>query len=379
MSGAQQTQTKLDEPLWGTERFGPTLADTAGGANREMLPTFTPVAPGTGSAVDHAAARIVTAQRVAIKRDLGRIVREIEQAAAIAANSFYYLWPTKNRDGTRGEVCGPSIDCAMALVNIWGNCSIEAFPAQETPSHWVFMARFVDYEKGVTVTRSFQQRRSQTPGGRIDAARAEDMAFQIGQSKAMRNAVVAGLKMYADLAVQAARASAFSWVSDNIDKARKIVLAEIRQQNLPLDRIERAVGRKAEAWLATDLVGVRAKVQSIADGFDDVNTSFPTAEDDDGVANDDDRQKPSSPLVAPITKAQTARKPRQQQATTETPTGDRPPPPPDEPPPGKTDTTPPVDQASEVGAVEPPPSDDNPPPDGDLPPGDDDDGELKFN
>lgn len=374
MSGAQQTQTKMDEPLWGNERFGPSFADSsAGGVNREMLPSFVPVAPGTGSAVDHAAARIVTAQRVAIKRDLGRIVREIQGAAEIAANGFYYLWPTKNKDGTRGEVCGPSIDCAMALVNIWGNCSIEAFPAQETATHWVFMARFVDYEKGVTVTRSFQQRRSQTPGGRIDAARAEDMAFQIGQSKAMRNAVVAGLKMYADQAVQAARASAFAWVSNNIDKARKIVLAEIRQQNLPLDRIERAVGRKADVWLAADLVGVRAKVQSIADGFDDVDTSFPTAEDDDGVANDDDRQKPSSPPVAPITKAQTTRKPRQAQTTTQAPADDKPPPPPDEPPPGKTTPAP---SDAHVGSEAP---DDPPPPaDDDGSDGAEDDGELKF-
>lgn len=281
----------------------------------ENLPAVVPLRTG-GTAVDRAMADIVTAQRVSVKRDIPRILKEVDQIAEAFGPKFYYSWPTKNQDGTVGEVCGASIDCAMALVNIWGNCRVGAVVIDENPTHWVFAAQFVDFEKGVTVMRAYRQRRSQSAGKKMMADRAEDMAFQIGQSKAIRNVIVAGLKIYCDRAVQAARNSAFKWVQDNPERALQVVLDLASGLRIPVARMERLTGRKAAAWLAPDLISVRAKLISIQDGFDDVDTAFPAADADD--ATDAKGQPETGPAKAPAeskpaeTKAAEPEKPKRQ-------------------------------------------------------------------
>ena len=299
--------------------------DMTGGPSfqTEQMPALIPVSAATGGAVDRAAADIVTAQRVAVKRDLPRILKEIDATAEVAAHNFYYQWPTKNKDGTTGIVEGPSIDCAMALINIWGNCRIEAFPATETQTHWVFMARFTDFEKGVTVIRSFQQRRSQRAGGKMDVERMEDIAFQIGQSKAMRNAIVAGLKVYADRAVRAAKASAYAWVEQNVDRAREVVLELATTLRVPVGRMERLQGRKADAWLAPDLIALRSKLLSIQDGFDDIDTAFP-AEDEAEAPQQQAETGPAKAAAKPPAQQQEQPQTQQRQARKPKPEQEKP-------------------------------------------------------
>lgn len=279
MSGTR-TQTAgptIDEMGFNT-RFGDGTVSEHGN-----MPALQP-GGGAGSRTDAAVAQIVTAQRCAVKRDLPRILLDIDQAAAVAADDWYYRWETKNRDGTKGEVIGASIKCAMGIASIWGNCMVEAIPAQETMTHWTFLARFVDYEKGVTITRSYQQRKNQRAGGKMGDDRAQDMAFQIGQSKAMRNAVVGALGIYTDRAVEAAKASAFQWIVRNLDRARDAVLGRAQKAGVPVVVMERFVARSKDKWLAQDILLLGGKLQSILDGMDDADTAFGTGEEDEGVA-----------------------------------------------------------------------------------------------
>jgi len=280
MSGTR-TQTAanptIDELGFSSTRFGDGPVSEHG--NMPMLQPG-----GSGSRTDAAMAQIITAQRCAVKRELPRILSAIDQAAAVANDDFYYRWETKNRDGTRGEVIGASIKCAMAIANIWGNCMVEAFPAQETMTHWTFIARFIDYETGVTITRSYQQRKSQRAGGKMGDDRAQDMAFQIGQSKAMRNVVVGALGTFTDRAVESAKASAFAWISKNIDRARAVVLERAQKVGAPIAVMERFVARTKDKWLAQDILLLGGKLQSILDGMDDIDTAFGTGEEDEGVA-----------------------------------------------------------------------------------------------
>lgn len=280
MSGTR-TQTAgptIDEMGFNT-RFGDGTISESGN-----MPMLQP-GGGGGSRTDAALAQIVTAQRCAVKRDLPRILLDIDQAAAVAADDWYYRWETKNRDGTKGEVIGASIKCAMGIASIWGNCMVEAIPVQETMTHWTFLARFVDYEKGVTITRSYQQRKNQRAGGKMGDDRAQDMAFQIGQSKAMRNAVVGALGIYTDRAVEAAKASAFQWIVKNMARALDAVLSRAQKAGVPVATMERFVARPKEKWLAQDLLMLGGKLQSILDGMDDVETAFGTGEDEEeGIA-----------------------------------------------------------------------------------------------
>ena len=305
MSGTR-TQTAgptIDEMGFNT-RFGDGTVSEHGN-----MPALQP-GGGAGSRTDAAVAQIVTAQRCAVKRDLPRILLDIDQAAAVAADDWYYRWETKNRDGTKGEVIGASIKCAMGIASIWGNCMVEAIPAQETMTHWTFLARFVDYEKGVTITRSYQQRKNQRAGGKMGDDRAQDMAFQIGQSKAMRNAVVGALGIYTDRAVEAAKASAFAWIVKNLDRARDAVLGRAQKAGVPVVVMERFVARSKDKWLAQDILLLGGKLQSILDGMDDADTAFGTGEEDEGIAG-----VATTDTVKATTTDQTKADPQQQQDT----------------------------------------------------------------
>lgn len=295
---AAQVAEPVDDPFGPGSGFGGMTIE--GGGRTVALPVATPVAAAGGRA-DQAMAEIITAQRVAVKRDVSAIRREAREIATTMGDKAFYFWETRNRDGTRGQVMGPSIDCAMAAISAYGNCRIEAFPAQETDSHWIFLARFVDYEKGVTVVRSFQQRKSQKLGMK-DADRQMDIAFQIGQSKASRNAVVAGLKWLVTEMVDAARSGLLEKVKANPDGARKYLLSTIAALNIPLEIVERAATRKAAAWTAPDMARLYGQIQSIQDGMVTWQDVFAQAapDDEDGVVGDEPTKPRGTPAAKPV-------------------------------------------------------------------------------
>lgn len=132
---------------------------------------------------------VVTAMQVAKPRSLVGVKSDVVDEAAMAGDDFYYAWTTNNKDGSKGLVEGVSIDGAMILYRNWGNCDQTIDIYDETPTHWTFRAAFIDWEKGITVPRLFRQRKKQDTGMK-DADRQADIVFQIGQSKAIRNAVV---------------------------------------------------------------------------------------------------------------------------------------------------------------------------------------------
>lgn len=263
------------------DRFGAPF-----GREGDIMPPETSEVPALaqprgGTAVDEAMAQIVVAQRVPIKRDMTRILSDVSQAAAVAFDDWFYKWPTKNKDGSTGTVKGPTIKCAMAVANMWGNCRIEAFPAHETQSHWVFLARFVDYERGVTITRTFQQRKAQGQGGRMEADRAMDIAFQIGQSKAMRNVVVGALGLIIDRAVEEAESSIYGWVEKKPDIAdRKITEMAKTVGMADLKRLDRAVGRVRDKWSTADKVDLLSRLRSVQEGMAALDDAFPLPEAD---------------------------------------------------------------------------------------------------
>ena len=229
-----------------------------------------------GSHTDRASAQIVTAQRCAVKRNRAALLQEAIALAASNGGEYYYRFPVKNRKaGTTDWIEGPSIGCAMGAVSCYGNCSIEAFPASDTPTHWVFVARFVDFEKGVTVMRSFQQRKNQATMGN-DAGRGEDLLFQIGQSKAMRNAICAALPWLTNEMFKAAKRGTLERIEQNPEACRKWLVGQFAEMDVPITAVERVVGRKTAAWLVPDMAKLLVNVQSIKDGFSSAEDLFPT-------------------------------------------------------------------------------------------------------
>lgn len=257
----------------------PRIIDPFGSMEFED-PTPSRLVPASHPATDRAMADVFTAQRVAVKRNLPDILREAKVLAAAASQKFYYSIPFKERarDGKPERtvhVEGVSIDGAMAALSIYGNCRVEAFPANETASHWTFMARFVDYEKGVTVVRAFNQRKSQSTGMR-DAERNLDIVFQIGQSKAIRNVIIGALKWLTDEMFLAAKSGVLERIQRNPEQARAWLTQQFGLIEVKLHRVERIVARTADKWLVSDMAKLFAELQSVKDGFADADDLWPT-------------------------------------------------------------------------------------------------------
>lgn len=129
-----------------------------------------------------------TALSVQKPRELATVEKRCLQEADLAGESFFYGW-----GAGKDRIEGPSIDCAMSLIRSYGNCAVELRPVIDMIDAWVFTAAFVDLETGFTLERQFRQSKRWTVHGKHDEARKEDIRFQIGQSKAIRNVVLNAL------------------------------------------------------------------------------------------------------------------------------------------------------------------------------------------
>jgi hypothetical protein len=142
----------------------------------------------SGQPVQQVRTSYATAVAVQKPRLMNDVARRIKDEARHAGEDFYYGWGVG-----KDSIEGPSVKLALALARCWGNCAVEALPVQDTPDAWIFPAAFVDLETGFTLTRLFRQSKQWTVHGRMDGERKDDVRFQIGQSKAVRNVLLNAL------------------------------------------------------------------------------------------------------------------------------------------------------------------------------------------
>jgi hypothetical protein len=265
-------RANLDNP------FRPNFDD--GGAGQ--APMLAPRQPGP--ALDEAMAAIVTAQKVAVKRDMGAIMRTVQTIAAAAGQKFYYSWSVNDRANNRQSLVeGLGIKGAMAVATAYGNCRVDAVIAQETQSHVTFAARFVDFETGFTLTRLFQQRKDQKTGMK-DKDRAADLVFQIGQSKAIRNVIIQALPILCEEAKDSAKSALLDRIAGNPEAARAAILSRLDDLGVDTNRVERVVGRTVAKWSAQHMARIWAELTAIQDGLADADDLYPIAGNDDEAA-----------------------------------------------------------------------------------------------
>lgn len=266
--------------------FRPNFDD--GGAGQ--APMLAPRQPGP--ALDEAMANIVTAQKVAVKRDMGAIMRTVQTIAAAAGQKFYYSWSVNDRANNRQSLVeGLGIKGAMAVATCYGNCRVDAVIAQETQSHVTFAARFVDYETGFTLTRLFQQRKGQNTGMK-DKDRAADLVFQIGQSKAIRNVIIQALPILCEEAKDSAKSALLDRIAGNPEAARAAILSRLDDLGVDNNRVERVVGRTVAKWSAQHMARIWAELTAIQDGLADADDLYPIG------GNTDDEAAASPPPAA---------------------------------------------------------------------------------
>ena len=217
--------------------------------------------------------RVFGAQHVAVFRDEARILQKLQALGAAAGTDWFYRFPVRKKGGGQDHIEGPSIKLANDVARIYGNCDVDT-RVIDLGDTWIFYARFTDFETGYSLTRPYQQRKSQT-GMRTDNDRALDIAFQIGASKAIRNVVVNALQTFSDFAFEAARNSLVEKIGKDIKRYRERTIDGVANLGVELVRVETAIGRKAADWTAPDIAKIIAMGKAIQDGMATLDETFP--------------------------------------------------------------------------------------------------------
>src|SRR4029077_14570437 len=192
------------------------LAEFANAQGQPLQPArgHSLVRPTTGLAE-----RIIGAQHVHVYRDEAKILQKLAAIAAAAGNDWFYRFPVKKKDGGTDWIEGPSIKLANDVARIFGN-NVNEVREIDVGDAWVFYARFTDIETGFSMERAYRQRKGQTSLKSKDADRQLDIAYQIGQSKAIRNCIVNALQIYADFAFEEARNSLVDKIGKKLEDYR---------------------------------------------------------------------------------------------------------------------------------------------------------------
>lgn len=221
---------------------------------------------------------IITAQRVAVPRNVQRVMENLKVLCAMNGMRYVYSWEVNDRANRRKQMVeGPTIKLANDLVRTYGNCDVDV-RAFDLGEHIMFYARFTDLETGFSLTRPFQQRKSQNTGMK-DADRQADIVFQIGASKAIRNVVVNALSTFSDFMVEEAKKNLVEWVEHNRDKAAAFVQKTADKHQVAMIRIEAVIGRKISDWTTRDLARVMMELRAIDEGMAVADEIFPDPKD----------------------------------------------------------------------------------------------------
>ncbi len=240
----------------------------------------------SGAALQKVQTQFSTAVAIQKPRRRLEIIRACEEEAVIAGDEFYYSWTVKAKEGPK-LVEGLSVQAALAAARNWGNCVVPC-TVDENINTYMFTATFVDLETGFNLQRTFRQKKTLNIGKKYDE-RAEDIIFQIGQSKAIRNVILNALPSWLTTKMLA---KAKENVIEKINKmgiavAREKTIAFFARYGVTVDRIEAKLeGKKAQGWTAEDLALLQGAMNTLISGQESAESLFPVHQETASKAED---------------------------------------------------------------------------------------------
>lgn len=246
---------------------------------------------GRGQAIQQTKSTYTTAVSVQKPRKIEDVDRRLQQEAALAGEDFYYGWSVKDAKGKASRIEGPSVDLALSAARCYGNCALESLPVQDAGDSWIFTGAFVDLETGFTLTRQFRQSKKSVVHGRLDDERKDDVRFQIGQSKALRNVVINALppsliRHALEKAKEGVREKIEAYVAKNglpaaVEICLKALLKCGVKESAVLSRLSIA---DAKAITLDHLVMLRGDLTAIESGREYADSLYPSEEPADAGA-----------------------------------------------------------------------------------------------
>lgn len=197
-------------------------------------------------------------------RDPAKARKELKMLAAGKTDEWGYSWPVRNKKtGKMETVEGPSIKCANAVLGVVENMDTQ-IEVVVTDEAWIFKVKLYDYERNVENERVFHQRR----GVRIfgDPERDADVAFALGQSKAIRNAVVNYLPELVEFAWEESRKALVDTILKDPKGFKQRIYDKLKALSVPVERVVAWVGRGDKAWNAEDMARITGALTAITEG-----------------------------------------------------------------------------------------------------------------
>lgn len=202
-----------------------------------------------------------------------RIKSEVERSPL----SMFYKWNIDTKSGSR-PIQGASISLALAVARNYGNCTIDC-RVEETTTHFLFTAAFLDHETMFTLTRSYRQRKAQNIGAKYDDERKEDISFQIGQSKAIRNVILNSVPDYMvkDLTDHAIKYANSQMTPEQINELKdNCIIYFTTTLNIEIERLCNWFGEKDPMkWSREKIIELGANGKAIQSGELDLWKVFP--------------------------------------------------------------------------------------------------------
>jgi len=220
----------------------------------------------------------VAAVKVQVPRNKAIVQKRVLDECQIAGEEFYYSWTIHYEDKETGEkktkiVEGPSIKLAMCLAREWTNCAIDVF-VSEDESHWTFTGVFVDLETGFTAKRLYRQRKSSVTG-QYEPDRKLDIAFQIGQSKCIRNVVISSMPGWlVERALKAAKQSTVAEIKTDVARAISVAIESFGAFGVSQEMLEQKLNKPVAEWTADDVALLRGLYRALADGETSIRQEF---------------------------------------------------------------------------------------------------------
>lgn len=264
-----------------------------------------------------------TAIAVQRPRNLADVERRVLEESELIGEDGLWGWDVneKQADGSYKKkwIEGPSIELAKILHRNWGNCACPCESVVETATRYIITPWWIDLETGVTFSRPYRQNKAPNTGKGPKGERAEDMKFQIGVSKAIRNVILAGMPSWLvtramDKCKEGVKSDLEAYILE-IDKRRyrdmkdkptitwderqmarqqRIVDAMVKRfanYTVTLDMLENALERKSVTWKIEEFVRLTTMIRSLESGAQTVKELFEVVETE--AANPaDETQKP---------------------------------------------------------------------------------------
>jgi hypothetical protein len=213
-------------------------------------------------------------------RDLKKVEESVIRQAALMGEKAMYGW-----GAGKGRVEGLSIRMAMIMFNAYGNMTVVAEPVQETAEAWIFTHYIVDLETGASAPRQWRESKRSKVDGNLDTERKDQIRFNRGQSKNIRNVVLNKMPYWLTQRVlEEAKKGVKKKLQDFIDSkgiaaAQTYAVEQLKRVGVSEEAILHKMGKAEVKGLdLDDLMALSADLNAIQSGEEHASTLFPPTE-----------------------------------------------------------------------------------------------------